>query len=116
MDRQTLRDAVLRFNAEGPAGLADRPKRDRERLLTADEEASLSARVLRGPDPQVDGGCAWRRPDLCRWLQDEFGKTDHPSSLARVLQARLLAPDRTAGAAAERRGSAASPPKGLLAA
>jgi transposase len=85
MERQALRDAVLRFNAEGPDGLADRPKGHRERLLTADEEAALSARVLRGPDPQVDGVCAFTRPDLCRWLEGEFGKTDHPSSLTRVL-------------------------------
>ncbi len=85
MERQALRDAVLRFNAEGPAGLVDRPKGHRQRHLTADEEAALSARVLRGPDPQVDGVCAWTRPDLCRWLEDEFGKTYHPSSLTRVL-------------------------------
>ncbi len=85
MERQALQDAVLRFNAEGPDGLADRPKGHRERLLTADEEAALSARVLRGPDPQVDGVCAFTRPDLRRRFEGEFGKTDHPSSLTRVL-------------------------------
>jgi transposase len=34
MDRQTLRDWVHRYNAEGIAGLCDRPKRGRKPKLT----------------------------------------------------------------------------------
>lgn len=86
MDRQALRDAVLRFNAEGPAGLRDRPKGHRPRRLTAAEEAALSAVVLRGPDPEADGVSAWTRLDLCRWLEAQFGKSYHPASLTRVLR------------------------------
>ncbi len=35
MERQALRDAVLRYNAEGPRGLHDRPRSGRPERLTA---------------------------------------------------------------------------------
>jgi transposase len=54
MERQALHDAVLRYNAEGLAGLHDRPKGRPRRRLTGDEEAehpagarSRTGRVLR---------------------------------------------------------------------
>jgi len=86
MDRQALRDAVVRYNAEGLGGLHDRPKGRPPRRLTEGEEATLAAVILRGPDPERDGVCAWTRPDLCRWMAAHFGKTYHPSSLTRVLR------------------------------
>jgi hypothetical protein len=52
MERQALRDAVLRYNAEGLVGLRDRPKGRPRRRLTASEEAELAAAILRGPDPE----------------------------------------------------------------
>ncbi len=78
MERQALRDAVVRYNAEGLAGLHDRPKGRPRRRLTGDEEAELVAAILQGPDPERDGCCAWTRADLCRWLEARFGKTYHP--------------------------------------
>ena len=66
MDRQALRDAVVRYNAEGVEGLRDRPRGHPR--LTADEEAALAAVIIAGPDPERDGVCAWTRADLCRWL------------------------------------------------
>jgi transposase len=86
MERQALRDAVLRYNAEGLAGLHDRPKGRPRRRLTPEEEAELVAAILRGPDPEADGCCAWTRADLCRWLERRFGKIYHPSSMTRVLR------------------------------
>jgi transposase len=86
MERQALRDAVLRYNAEGVVGLRDRPKGRPRRRLTASEEAALAAAILRGPDPEADGCCAWTRLDLCRWLETNTGKTYHPSSMTRVLR------------------------------
>ena len=50
MERQALRDAVLRYNAEGLAGLYDRPKGHRPRRLTETERAALAEVVARGPD------------------------------------------------------------------
>lgn len=86
MERQALRDAVVRYNAEGLEGLHDRPKGRPPRRLTEGEEATLAAVVLRGPDPKRDGVCAWTRADLCRWMEAHFGKSFHPSSLTRVLR------------------------------
>lgn len=86
MERQALRDAVVRYNAEGVAGLHDRPKGRPPRRLTPEEEAELVATILRGPDPAEDGCCAWTRADLCGWLARHHGKTYHPSSMTRVLR------------------------------
>ena len=87
MERQALRDAVVRYNAEGPSGLYDRPKAGRPPRLGEAEQAALAARVFRGPDPGRDGVAAWTRADLCFWLEERFGKPFHPSSLSRVPQA-----------------------------
>ena len=86
MERQALRDAVLRYNAEGLPGLYDRPKPGRPQRLSEAEQAALMARVFRGPDPGRDGVSAWTRADLCGWLENRFGKPFHPSSLSRVLR------------------------------
>ncbi|HEX9396134.1 MAG TPA: winged helix-turn-helix domain-containing protein [Burkholderiales bacterium] len=86
MERQALRDAVLRYNGEDLAGLRDRAKGRPQRRLTEGEEAALAAVILRGPEPERDGCCAWTRGDLCRWMAAHFGKTYHPSSMTRVLR------------------------------
>lgn len=54
MERQALRDAVVRDNAEGFAGLSDRPRRRPAKLIDG-QQAPLRAIILRGPDPEVDG-------------------------------------------------------------
>jgi len=41
MERQALRDAVVRYNAEGLAGLHDRPRRGPKPKLTEDQFAEL---------------------------------------------------------------------------
>ena len=86
MERQALRDAVMRYNAEDLAGLRDRPKGHPQRRLSEGEEATLAAVILRGPEPERDGSCAWTRADLCRWMAAHFGKSYHPSSMTRVLR------------------------------
>jgi putative transposase len=95
MERQALRDAVVRYNAEGLAGLYDRPKPGRPPRLSEAEQAMLAARVFRGPDPERDGVCAWTRADLCGWLEARFGKPFHPSSLSRVLKHLDLSRQKT---------------------
>jgi transposase len=86
MERQALRDAVVRYNEEGIAGLHDRPKPGRPRRLSEAERAALAARVFAEPDPEREGTAAWTRADLCGWLAARFGKPFHPSSLSRVLR------------------------------
>lgn len=86
MERQALRDAVVRYNAEGTAGLFDRPKGHRPEVLTEGEQAALAAAVFAGPDPAVDGVCAWTREALALWISRRFGKAIHPHSLSRILR------------------------------
>ena len=95
MERQALRDAVVRYNVEGLAGLHDRPKAGRPPRLSEAEQAILAARVFRGPDPERDGVAAWTRADLCGWLAERFGKPFHPSSLSRVLKRLDLSRQKT---------------------
>jgi transposase len=73
MDRQTLRDWVIRFNAEGVGGLRDRPRSGRPPFLDEGQMATFKARVLRGPDPERDGVSSWTAKDLCRIVEDRFG-------------------------------------------
>jgi len=95
MERQALRDAVVRYNAEGTSGLYDRPKPGRPERLGEAEQAALAARVFRGPAPERDGVAAWTRADLCGWLEERFGKRFHPSSLSRVLERLDLSRQKT---------------------
>jgi transposase len=90
MERQALHDAVVRYNAEGLAGLYDRPKPGRPERLSEAEQAALATRIFTGPDPERDGVSAWTRADLRGWLEERFGKAFHPSSLSRVLKRRDL--------------------------
>jgi hypothetical protein len=52
MDRQTLRDWVIRYNEHGIDGLLDCWGSGRPPRLDADEQAELYAIVLAGPDPE----------------------------------------------------------------
>src|SRR5436309_11541893 len=63
MDRQTLRDWVHRYNAEGLAGLRDRPRPGRKPRLTPEQGAELAAAVERGPDPDRDPRVGLRPPE-----------------------------------------------------
>ena len=73
MDRQTLRDWVIRFNAEGVEGLRDRPKSGRRPWLDEGQLATFKALVLRGADPERDGVSTWRAKDLCRLVEQRLG-------------------------------------------
>jgi transposase len=73
MDRQTLRDWVHRYNAEGLDGLNDRPRPGRPPTLTAAQQAELVALVEAGPDPVRDKLVRWRRADLAAVIQARWG-------------------------------------------
>jgi transposase len=87
MDRQTLRDWVHRYNAEGLAGLTNRPSPGRRPRLTPEQKAELAAWVEAGPDPERDRVVRWRRVDLKRRIQAEFGVAMHERSVGKQLRA-----------------------------
>ena len=86
MDRQALRDAVVRYNAEGVDGLADRSPPGREPRLTAGEQAALAALILRGPDTERSGISSWTLADLCWEAELRWNKSFHPASMSRVVR------------------------------
>src|SRR5436189_4839951 len=86
MDRQTLRDWVHRYNAEGLAGLRDRPRSGRKPRLTPEQEAELAAAVERGPDPDRDGVVRWRRVDLRAPIEARVAVRLHERPVGKVLR------------------------------
>ena len=84
-DRQTLRDWVIRFNAEGVEGLRDRPKSGRPPWLEEGQLAAFKALVLRGPEPERDGVSSWRAQDLCRLVEQRFGVVYSENGMLRLL-------------------------------
>jgi transposase len=86
MDRQTLRDWVHRYNAEGLAGLFDRPHGGgAARKLTAAQESELAVWVRAGPDLETEGVVRWRRGDLGRKIARAFGVHLHERSVGKLL-------------------------------
>jgi transposase len=85
MDRQTLRDWVHRYNAEGIAGLRDRPTPGRPPQLSPAQEAELSRLVEQGPDPMRDGVVRWRRVDLQAVIEQRFGIRLHERTVGKIL-------------------------------
>lgn len=72
-DRQTLRDWVHRYNAEGVAGLANRRAPGPAPRLSAAQEAAVDRWVAEGPELERDGVARWRRRDLQARIGREFG-------------------------------------------
>lgn len=95
MDRQALRDWVVRYNAHGLDGLYDRWGNGRPPRLTPDEQAELLQIVLAGSDPEATGISAFTREDLVAICEQRFGKTFHPSSMSRVLRRLGLSRQKT---------------------
>src|SRR5512134_3609477 len=107
MERQALRDAALRYNAEGLDGLHDRPRSGRPEALTPGQQAALKAWVLRGPDPERDKVSAWRLVDICAYAERTYGVRYSEWGMARLLRRLGLSRQKTrprhpAGNAAER--------------
>jgi len=80
-----MRDAVLRFNAEGLAGLHDRPRSGRPEKLTAAQREELRAWVLQGPDPEADGISSYRLLDIAAHIERRWAASYGLSALSRML-------------------------------
>ncbi len=86
MDRQTLRDWVHRYNAEGLAGLRDRPHPGPAPRLTPEQMVELEKVVEQGPDPARDGVVRWRRVDLKALIKARFDVDLHERSVGKLLR------------------------------
>jgi transposase len=86
MERQSLRDWVHRFNAEGVTGLNDLPRKGRPRRMHAGIEKVFCERVDKGPDAKTDKLVRWRRMDLQAWLKSEHAINYHERSIGKILK------------------------------
>jgi len=85
MDRQTLRDWVHRYNAEGIEELSNRAGGGMTGRLSSDQMEQLSNWVEAGPDPEHDGVVRWRRADLARRIAAEFDIKLHERTVGSYL-------------------------------
>ncbi len=85
MDRQTLRDWVHRYNADGIAGLANRRAPGPAPRLSAEQEALVDRWVEDGPDLERDGVVRWRCRDLQDRIGREFGIDLHERTVGKLL-------------------------------
>jgi putative transposase len=85
--RQTVRDWVLAFNAEGPTGLLNGKAPGKAPLLDAAKRQALAQVVEAGPIPAAHGVVRWRLIDLAQWVFDRFAISVSKQTLSRELRA-----------------------------
>jgi len=87
MDRQTLRDWVHRFNADGLAGLANLLRQNGPRpRLSPEQEVVVAGWVEQGPDLARDGVVRWRCVDLQDRIEREWGISLHERTVGKLLR------------------------------
>lgn len=83
---QAVKDAILRYNCEGFAGLKDRPHTGRPRKLDAARRQELHDIALKGPDVEADHLSAYTREDLAGIVEKTWGVTYAVTSVGRILR------------------------------
>src|SRR5881409_424711 len=86
MDRQTLRDWVIRFNEQGPDGLVNIPSPGVPPKLDDTHKAFLARIVEEGPIPAVHGVVRWRACDLIMRLYEEYALSVSDDTVYRALK------------------------------
>lgn len=86
LERQALRDAILRYNAEGLDGLRDRPRTGRPRQLTAKQEQALAETIVKGPDPETEGISAYTLDDLCALVEKRFKRSYTDRGMSKLVK------------------------------
>jgi transposase len=86
MDRQTLRDWVIRFNEQGPDGLINLPSPGAPAKLNHEHKAFLARIVDEGPIPAIQGVVRWRACDLIMRLHEEFALSVSDDTVYRALK------------------------------
>ena len=90
MERQALRDAVLRYNAEGLDGLHDRPRSGTKPRLDDKQMAQLRQIVVDGPDVEKTGLSAWTLAELCGEVQRRWQVRYHEAHMSKLMRKRGL--------------------------
>lgn len=88
MDRQTLRDWVHRYNADGIDGLLDKSRSGRPPRLKEAQLRKLDALVEKGPDVAVQKVVRWRCVDLKEVIKDRFDVEISERHVGRILKDR----------------------------
>ena len=83
---QTFRDWVLRFNADGPAGLLDGKAPGQAPRLARSQRDELAQLVEAGPIPAVHGVVRWRLCDLAQWVMETYRTSISEQTLSRYLR------------------------------
>jgi len=83
---QTVRDWVLAFNAEGPAGLIARKAPGNPPKLSQAQRQALVESVASGPDPDRHGVVRWRRKDLAAWIDATYAISLDETTVGRELK------------------------------
>lgn len=86
MERQALRDAVVRYDAEGIAGLYDRPRPGAKPRLDVDQMQQLRQLVLDGPDVEATGLSAWTLGQLCEEVERRWGVRYHEGHMSKLMK------------------------------
>ncbi len=87
MDRQTLRDWVIRYNEAGIPGLSDRPHGGGAQPKLSDaEKAQVAHWARQGPDIAEDGVVRWRLRDLRDRILARFFVPLDERSVGRMLK------------------------------
>lgn len=86
MDRQTLRDWVIRYNEVGIAGLVSLRGSGRKPSLNRTQMAELLALVVKGPDPERDRVVRWRCVDLRDEVRRRFEVRVHENTIGAWLR------------------------------
>jgi transposase len=86
MDRQTLRDWVHRYNAEGVSGLLSVRSGGHPASLSEAQMAELKELTIKGPDPENDNVVRWRCVDLRDEVARRFTVTVTERTIGRWLR------------------------------
>ena len=86
MERQTLRDWVIRFNDAGPEGLSNKPSPGAPGKLHAVHKEFLARLIDEAPVPAIDGVVRWRACDLVKQLHAQFGLSVSDATVYRALK------------------------------
>jgi transposase len=90
MDRQTLRDWVHRYNADGIDGLVSRKPPGAAPKLSEAQMSELRGLVLAGPDPKIHRVVRWRCLDLREEVIRRFSVTVPERTIAKWLRNQKL--------------------------